>query len=222
MIAPQTAPSASRTKIGSILAIVAGVVALIAFFALPLISAGIFSFTAPQLISLGNSAASSPSSSSSTQVGAANLGLLWLAPLIAVIIIVLGVIPFFVKGGVKPASVPAQFPPYNPNMPPQSTGPYPQQPTMYPPFQQPYQPNVPVSASAGNAAVSRGAGIGNVVLSLIALGFLIYGYVALSSQKSTGLFSAVNPTSFLGMGYWGYLVAMIIALVGGILQINNR
>jgi hypothetical protein len=91
-------------KAGSIIALVGGAVSLLAYFALPVVNFGIFSLTAPQLLSFSTSA------SAVTQTSNDYFWVIWLAAAAAGGVCLLSLIPLASRGEM--------FPPVAPGHPP--------------------------------------------------------------------------------------------------------
>lgn len=83
---PAASPSVSGSSIGLIIASLGGIVALLAFFFMPYVSYGYFSFTGQQLASFG-SQANNGSGQLNEQLS--QLQVLWLEPVIAGIVVIL-------------------------------------------------------------------------------------------------------------------------------------
>ena len=155
-----------QKNLGFIIALVAGIVGLLAFFFLPFFSLfGFFSLTGQQVASLTSQGANSQ-----------NLGLyqgyqfLWALPIVAVVIILIALVPMFTRQG-------------------QST--------------------------------ARGEAIGLIALTALAIIGLIARYVIDSRPVSSSPSSiTLSLASFYGAGFWAYAVAMIAALIGGILALR--
>ena len=155
----------TRKNLGFIIAIVAGIVGLLAFFFLPFFSVlGIFSLTGQQVASLSSQ---NPTSQALDQYQ--GLQLLWALPIVAVLIIVLALIPMLTRQ---------------------------------------------------SSSAARGEAVGLIVLSVLAIVGLIVRYIIDSRPVSSSLTINVSLASFYGSGFWAYAVAMIAALIGGLLALR--
>ena len=156
----------TQKNLGFIIAVVAGVVGLLAFFFLPFFSVfGIFSLTGQQVASL-----TSQNANSQVLEQYQWLQLLWALPIGAVIIIALGLIPMLTR--------------------------------------------------QSRSAV-RGAAVGLIIVSGLMLIGLIVRYIIDSRPVSSSLTISVSLASFYGSGFWAFAVAMIAALIGGIIALRR-
>jgi hypothetical protein len=157
--------STQNRNAGFIIAAIGGLVGLIAFFAMPFLSAYSFvSVTAQQLVSLEQQYFSSSSNSGQALI------ILWLAPVLSGIAILLAALQFRARPSSKRA--------------------------------------------AGGWLIALGIlGVGLYVGILVYINSLITG----SSSSST---NAPSLFSFLGAGYWVYIVAMAGVIVGGAMGLS--
>ena len=155
----------TQKNLGFIIAVVAGIVGLLAFFFLPFFSVfGIISLTGQQVASL-----TSQNANSQVLDQYQGLQLLWALPIVALLIIALALIPM---------------------LPRQSR------------------------------SAARGEAIGLIILSVLILIGLIVRYIIDSQPVSSSLTISISLASFYGSGFWAYAVAMIAALIGGILALR--
>ena len=162
----------SQSKsVGFIIAAIGGGLGLLAFFAMPFIAYSIISLTGQQVASLAQQASQLGSSSNSAQA----LLVLWLAPIVAGIIILIAVLQF--------------------------------------------RSTVQFSAKRAAAGWLIALAIIGIVLYV---GILIYLNSFISS--STSSFSSNTPSvfTFIGVGYWVYLVSMIAVIVGASMALSGK
>ncbi len=155
---------------GFIIALIGGVVALIAFFAMPFVTAfNYLSATAPQLISL---ATQYSSSSYSTSSNGQAVVILWLAPVLA---------------GVAALLAALQF------------------------------------RSTAQASSKRAAGGWLLALGILGalfyLGILLY-INSLFYNSSSSSYNGPSVFSFLGAGFWIYVISMVGVIVGGAMGLS--
>ena len=156
----------TQKNLGFIIAVVAGVVGLLAFFFLPFFSVfGIFSLTGQQVASL-----TSQNANSQVLEQYQWLQLLWALPIGAVIIIALGLIPILTRQ---------------------------------------------------SRSAARGEAVGLIIVSGLMLIGLIVRYIIDSRPVSSSLTISVSLASFYGSGFWAFAVAMIAALIGGIIALRR-
>ncbi len=191
--------SQQQSKIGAILALIGGALALLAFFALPLFSVLSISVSASQIATGFGGLLNSSNSNSSFQA-------MWLGIVPPLIVAILSVTIL----ASKPAAVPFPPPGYNPAYPPTGYG---------------YPPPVPVAHRQGGAG--KGASTGIIICSVINLLLVIIFYAAAannfsrSSSSTIVSFSGVTAASFLAAGFWIYALAVLAMLVGGIVQLRS-
>ena len=156
----------TRNNLGFIIAVVAGVVGLLAFFFLPFFSVfGFISLTGQQIASL-----TSQNTNSQVLEQYQWLQLLWALPIAAVVVIALGLIPMLARQ---------------------------------------------------SRSAARGEAVGLILVSGLMILGLIVRYIIDSQPISSSLAIRVSLASFYGSGFWAYAVAMIAALVGGILALRT-
>ena len=163
--------TSQNKSVGFIIAAIGGGLGLLAFFAMPLFAYSFFSFTGQQVASLAQQASQLGSSASSAQA----LLILWLAPIVAGIIIVVALLQF------------------------RST----------------------VQLSAKKAAAGW-------LIALAIIGIVLYVgmliYINSLFTSSTSSFSSNTPSvfTFIGAGYWVYLVSMIAVIVGASMALSGK
>ncbi len=223
-----------QSKVGAIIALSGGILALIAFFALPLFNFILIQFTAVQaatslgslLNSLGGSSSSySPYGSSSYNSAYSGLStafyLLWLAALLPLIVGILGAVIL----ANKPASA-AYVPPagYATGYPPTPYG-----TTAYgPPPMVPQPPPQPSGAGRGASTAIIVCSIINLLMIIIFYAVISRPFSSYSSTSSSSIYSgtssnplgAMSLASFLAIGFWIYALAVLAMLVGGIIQLR--
>ena len=159
--------SSQNKNVGFIIAAIGGAVGLLAFFAMSFFAYSIISFSGQQLASLGQQISQFSSSSSNAQA----LVVLWLAPIVAGIIILVALLQF--------------------------------------------RSTVQLSAKRAAAGWLIALSIIGIVLYV---GILIYLNSLISSFNS----NAPSLLSFIGAGYWAYLISMIGVIVGASMVLSGK
>ncbi|SRR6266852_6460267 len=184
-------------KVGAIVALCGSILALFAFFALPLFVFGLFSVTAQQIASSSFNTGygyNTGYGSSSSQ----SWSWLWIAAVLALVVCLLALVPLFSKGSTAP-------------------------PPVHNPEDTQYQASYPPTPATGYTQMKssgevRAASAGIVICSVISIIVVIVSYTYLSQQGNAGI--SISATSFLGTGFWLYAIGAITELVGGIMQIQ--
>lgn len=160
--------STQSKSAGFIIALIGGIIGLIAFFALPFVTAFNFvSATAPQLLSL---AAQSNSSSSNGQA----VFILWLAPILAGISVLIAALQF--RSTAQESS----------------------------------------KRAAGGWLIALG-----ILGAALYIGIAIYANSLLYNSSSSG-YNGPSLFSFLGAGFWLYILSMVGVIIGGAIGLNTK
>lgn len=153
----------SRQNLGFIIAGVAGLLGLLAFFFMPYVSYGPFSLSGQQLASAGTSLGG--------QYNSGLLQLLWLEPLVAVIFV--GIAGYWIYTSQK---------------------------------------------RTVDKSVIKPWSLGLSILAGLTVLILLGRYAIDAQPIQTGFGNGLSLASFYGSGIWIYLISMIGALAGGIVQ----
>jgi hypothetical protein len=164
----------TRQGIGYLLALLGGVLGLIAFFSMPFVSVGFISFTAQQLATYGNQATTLTNQSNQLQ-------LFWLEPVVGLLICLVAGYGLFRSLGVG---------------------------------QQPVAPGMPARADQGMLI----AGVITLILGVVASLALMVLYAQAAQGFSTDG-TSYSLTSFLGSGFWAFLIGMLLAIAGGVMAL---
>ena len=163
--------SSQNNSAGFIIAAIGGAIGLLAFFAMPFFAYSVISLSGQQVASLAQQASNFGSSANNAQA----LLVLWIAPVVAGIILLVAALQF--RGTVQLSAK---------------------------------------RAAAGWLIVLSIIGI------LLYLGVLVYLNSVIFSSTSSDSSNTPSILSFIGAGYWVYLISMVAVIVGAAIALSGK
>lgn len=184
------------SRVGAVTALVGSIVALLAFFAFPLFSVPFLDWG----LSAFDLASHAGKTYPNTILNVSNdLSLLWLAPLLSVVIAILSIIAIRSPLQQDITLPPPQ--PYNQSNPHTFYG----------------STTLPFS-SLRQSTTGRSVALGIITCSILSLILTVIFYIRISTPINSNL--TLSLASFLAIGFWLYIVGIVIALIGGCIQRN--